>query len=490
VVLWDRAALGLKLPEAVPVAVVAVRQVSDTKLEQQDEQLGADAQSATRWLHGNLIVPEQCGGGFFCSVDAFGMFHNSTGTSALAAYLVVMEEGRKAASKWLKLVRKSERVLPPRSMAGRNLFFPGCEDFRKNLSILSWPVAPSSDEHFRISQGELWKGTIDLKSLYSETTTKNFDQVYWCSKDGLDLTPVGKGPFLVKVTSQACYGLLTGGQGFLYQINTYKKEWPKGKVDRVLRLLKDSLYAVYVPLDGSGIVQIMPDLRQAAYQQLRPSAQLLTTAWDAFSAMVMDVLIPLAEDNVIHVDIRPGFEWTANVLFHPKEPKMLLVDADSLVLFDVWKVLSKQVKGSKLITAKPGSDIPKSALEFVLWQVIYVAETWMSRTRSHDASILPIFVSHKTDRVTSLLAGRSSCNRSTIVAGLARYSHEIAGAAGADLAQAALRVAETPAAASSSGRLPEEADAAAAAAAAAAVTAEATQQSGTATRSKRRLPET
>jgi hypothetical protein len=182
-------------------------------------------------------------------------------------------------------------------------------------------------------------------------------------------------------------------------------------------------------------------------------------------------------------------EWEI-FLFHPKKPKMLLVDADSLVLFDVWKVLSTQVKGSKLITANPGSYRPKSALEFVLWQVIYVAETWISRTRSHDASILPIFVSHKTDRVTSLLAGRSSCNRSTIVAGLARYSHEIAGAAGADLAQAALRVAETPAAASSSGRLPEEADAAAAAAAAAAVTAEATQQSGTATRSKRRLPET
>jgi hypothetical protein len=250
-------------------------------------------------------------------------------------------------------------------------------------------------------------------------------------------------------------------------------DWiPRRLPTRILRLLKDTLYAVYVPFDGSGIVQIMPDLQQAEYQQLSPSAQLLTTAWDAFSVLVKKVLIPLAENDVIHVDIRPGFEWTANLLFHPKDFKMLLIDADSLVLFEVWKELSKQVKGSKLITALPGSGKPKSALEFVLWQVIYVAETWMSQTRSHAASTRRIFVSHKTDRVTSLLAGRSSRSRSTIVAGLEQYSREIAG--------------ETPSAALSSGRLPEEADAAAAPA----VTAEATQQSGTATRSKRRLPDT
>jgi hypothetical protein len=425
------------------------------------------------------------------------MFHNSTGVSALAAYFDVMEEGQKAAIEWLELVRESRQVLLPQSMAGRNLYFPGCNDISTTLSILSCPVAPSLDHHFRISQGELWKGTIDLKSLYNETTTKNLDQVYWCSKDGLD-PPGVKFPILVKVTSQSCYGLLTGGQGFLYQINTYEKEWPNGKVDRVLRLLKDSLYAVYVPLDGSGIVQIMPDLRLAGYQQLRPSAQLLTKVWEAFSVMVKKVLTPLAEDDVIHVDIRPGFEWTANLLFHPNKFKMLLIDADSLVLFRVWKVLSKQVKGLKLITALPGSDDPQTALEFVLWQVIYVGETWMSRTQSHEASILPIFGSQKSDRVTSLLAGRSFCNHATIAAGLERYRQEIARAADADLVPAAVSVAETPPAVAASGRLPEWADAAAfappagaaAAAAAAAVSAEVTQQIGTATRIKRRLPDT
>jgi hypothetical protein len=192
------------------------------------------------------------------------------------------------------------------------------------------------------------------------------------------------------------------------------------------------------------------DLRQTEYQQLRPFAPFLTTPWDAFSVLVM--------------------------MFGP----MLLVDADSLVLFRARKELSPRVKGSKLITALPGSGDPRSALEFVLRQLIYMAETWMSRTRSPEASILPIFGARKSDRVTSLLAGRPPCNRATIVAALERYGQEIARAAEADLVPAALRVAESPAAAASV-RLPEGAGAGAfalATAAAAAVTAEASQQSG------------
>jgi hypothetical protein len=488
-VLWDRAALGLKLPKSLPVAVVAVRRVSDPNvLEVQAEgELGTLPQNATRWLHGNLLIPEKCGGRFYCNVDAFGMFHNSAGASALAAYLVVMSRGLKAASKWLKLVRESGRVLPPRSMTGRTLFFPGCEDILTKLSILSWPVTPSSDDHFQISQGELWKGKLDLKSLYGETMTKPSDPVYWCCDDAHDLPPEEAGTVLVKVTSESCYGLVTGGQGFLYQINNYKKDRAPEVVRRVFRLLKDSLYAVYVPATGSGVVQIMPDLRQAEYQQLRPSAQLLSAeawiaAWDAFRALVVDVLIPLAEYDIIHVDIRPGFEWTANLLYRPTDSKMRLIDADSLARFDDWLKLSQNVKGSKLITARPGPDDPQSSLEFVLWQVIYVAETWISRTSSHAASILPIFVSHKTDRVNSLLAGRSSYDRASIVAGLDRYGQEIAGVA-ADLAQAARSAAEASAAASSV--LP---GAAGAAAPVPAVTADTTQQAGMTMRSKRSRP--
>jgi hypothetical protein len=191
------------------------------------------------------------------------------------------------------------------------------------------------------------------------------------------------------------------------------------------------------------------DLRQTEHQQLRPFAPFLTTALDAFSVLVM--------------------------MFGP----MLLVDADSLVLLRARKELSPRVKGSKLITALPGSGDPQSALEFVLRQLIYMAETWMSRARSHEASILPIFGARKSDRVTSLLAGRPPCNRATIVAALERYGQEIARAAEADLVPAALRVAESPAAAAS-GRLPEGAGAGAfaLATAAAAVTAEASQQSG------------
>jgi hypothetical protein len=397
--------------------------------------------------------------------------------AAAAAAAAVKEEGGSAGD------AASGQLPPPRSMTGRTLCFPGCDEGSlKTFSILSWPVAPSSDGHFQISQGELWKGTLDLKPLYIETTTKHSDQVYWCCDvDGKDL-PDGERSVLIKVTSNPCYGLLTNGQGFLYQIKPYKKGWPPELIRRIFHLLKDSLYAVYVPVYGSGIVQIMPDLRESGYQQLCPSARFHTredwiAAWAAFMALVSEVLLPLAEEDVVHVDIRPGFDVTANILHCQENSKMILIDVDSLVEFDKWMELSRSVVGSNLITAKPGPDDPQSSLEYVLWQVIYVAETWISRTFSHAAS--------KEEVKSRLARSPTSYDRASIDAELDRYGQEIARVA-ADLAQAARSAAEASAEAPSS-LFPGAAGAAAPPVPA--VTADTNQPVRMTTRSKRGRPE-
>jgi hypothetical protein len=472
VVLWDRAGLGLDLPESLPVAVVAVRRVSNPKvlLVQKEIELGALPRNATRWLHGNLLIPEQCGGLFSYNVDAFGMFAESTGASALAAYLDVMAEGLRAAVRWLKLVEGLGCMPPARSMTGRTLCFPGQgddddDDVLTTFTHVSSPVAPSSDAHFRISQGELFQWTLDLKALYRDTRTKRSDPVYWCSDDGHDL-PDQTSTVLVKVTSKACYGLVTDGQGFLYQMRAYKKGRNPEVVRQVFHLLKDSLYAVYVPFEGAGTVQIMPDLRRAMYQKLRPSgqwhtAEAWTAAWTAVKNLVRDVLIPLAEADLIHVDLRPGFDATANILYCQSTSKMVLIDVDSLVTFDAWQKLCSRPVGSNLISARLNSVYPKSPLEYVLWQAICLAETWISGTTHNDVQVRPI-IDSKRDHVDSLLAksSLSLCDRAVIEGELKRYDKYFGGVGAADRAASSVRATEASVATASSSRLPRQAGAA------------------------------
>ena len=74
-VLWGRAALGLRLPSRLPFAVVAGKRFNAKKLS------SSPPKDTLRWFHGHLIVPHECGGRFFFSVDGFGAFDERTSGS-------------------------------------------------------------------------------------------------------------------------------------------------------------------------------------------------------------------------------------------------------------------------------------------------------------------------------------------------------------------------------------------------------------------------
>jgi hypothetical protein len=159
-------------------------------------------------------------------------------------------------------------------------------------------------------------------------------------------------------------------------------------VAELLDLLKDSLHAVYVPNEGAGLVQILPDLRREGYRDLRPEEQLLSLeqwkdAWDAFVDVVKFTLIPLANHWVVHVDLRPGHDRTANLLFRGgPAKKMVIIDLDSLVDFSEWRSLNHRLKHDDGLPCISDIASIKKPLEFVYWQVAAVAYSWINKKTS------------------------------------------------------------------------------------------------------------
>jgi hypothetical protein len=146
---------------------------------------------------------------------------------------------------------------------------------------------------------------------------------------------------LVKVSSLSCFGLLTGTQGFLWVM---EKNFSK----KIQKALAPSLCAVYQA--ENGLVQVLPDLRIEKYGPLKPKCLkkngYWTAMWDGFCDLVEATLLPLAGKGIVHPDIRPGFDLTANILVktQPKPPTvtMRLIDLDSLISFKSWKGYRRQ----------------------------------------------------------------------------------------------------------------------------------------------------
>ena len=87
----------------------------------------------------------------------------------------------------------------------------------------------------------------------------------------------------------------------------------------------------------STFISVMHDLRKDAsgpFLELRPIAfkDEIQSLWQAFSVLVKNILIPMAKCNVIHADIRVGWEQTYNIMYRKTESKLelRLIDYESL----------------------------------------------------------------------------------------------------------------------------------------------------------------
>jgi hypothetical protein len=181
-----RVGLGLDLPRKIPFAVVAGK-CSD--------KVPADAM---HWLHGNVVTPEECGGRFDYTVDAFEGFNERSGRHALAAYLDVMLSGLRAGEEWL--ANRNHLLLPPKPLSGRAVKF-GSVPLTVSLKYSPLDVTKDAkgqlvqslprrrrDPAVEASQGEIFEGTCDLSKLRVDAPGSVF--VRWSRDESAEAVPV------------------------------------------------------------------------------------------------------------------------------------------------------------------------------------------------------------------------------------------------------------------------------------------------------------
>lgn len=178
---------------------------------------GSKARKESNWVHGNLVVPKVCGFPYAFSVDACGtLVETEKGNfSSLAAYLHVMTHGLKLACEWLDRLEKASaeagqplRKTPaPLRMSGLSLHFGTEKPMTKDgtteapLVLVATPVSKYGVGGLRISQGELFKASVNLYRLLSSVSVP--EGVFWCRD-----TYAGKETsVLVKVSSTSCFNL-------------------------------------------------------------------------------------------------------------------------------------------------------------------------------------------------------------------------------------------------------------------------------------------
>jgi hypothetical protein len=411
--LRGRAMLGLWLPVEVPFAVVTGKR-----------HRAKPRKEPTCWTHGNLCPPEECGGEYAFNVDAFGTFHDHSGQEAVTAYLDVLASGLVAAEIWLGQCADRSRLLTPSPMSGRSLMFgsqalDGVRFVASPLTRKSRGASSSGGGRLKISQGELFRGAIDLALLRKDVPDGN--QVMWYSDAA---KAQGVADVLIKVSSDPCYGRVVGDEGLLQRSYEFKRFRESIAATTIPQCLAPSLYGVFVP-SFAGLVQIMPDLTKSGFERLRPRS--LTEAgeskmfWCSFRQFLEGVLLPLADAGVIHPDIRPGYDATSNLLYSKDTGEIRMIDLDSLVFLHNYK--SNFNQDTRIISVHrsfyPYQREISTATDFLFGQVVVITESWFKEVADRDADANELF-RHSDLGVEWLKDESIKCDGDFIVATLDR----------------------------------------------------------------------
>jgi hypothetical protein len=415
------AALGGPLPERIPFAVVSGK----------TNNTSGGLRKESNWVHGNVVVPEACGFRYAFNVDAYGNLVDSAhgSFSSVAAYLHVITHGLTLASEWIKQASEAMpplRKLPaPHWMSGLSIHFGTDKPLTKDgtneaqLVLVATPVSKYGVSGLRISQGELFMTTVNLHKLRSSVSGP--EAVFWC-RDTYDDEETS---VLVKVFSRSCFNLLVPPES-AYLYGREERHW-KTDVD-IRRVLSKSLYGFYVTLGKYGLVQLLPNLVEQGYGVLCPKDWLFedtwSALWDAFAQLVTGTLLPLARYDILHTDLRAGYDVTSNVLYNPVEASMRMIDLDSLCDFrSLCGMISTRDKRNFNPRYLPAS-MRDSALGFLLGQVMCASAAWLGGIRDADVSATDIIA--EAAKSIDDVKGAATVDDALIAKVLAHYRREIA----------------------------------------------------------------
>jgi hypothetical protein len=284
--------------------------------------------------------------------------------------------------------------------------------------------APSSEGQLKISQGELFRGEIDLAQLRIDVPDDRRTRWYSDASAAQGVTRV-----LIKVSSDQCYGRLVGDEGLLHRAYEYK-HCEESIAATIPRCLAPSLHGVFVPC-CSGLVQIMPDLTELGFEPFRPRS--LTEAgkakdmWCSFRQFVEFVLLPLADIGVIHPDLRPGYGSTSNLLYNKNTGEIRMIDLDTLVSEHNYK---RDYNSDKRIISFHRRFYPhhreiSSAMDFLFGQVVVITESWLKKVPDSELAARELFTG--SDLAVEWLKDESiKCDGDFIVATLDRIGQRFA----------------------------------------------------------------
>jgi hypothetical protein len=324
-----------------------------------------------RWVSGRLEIPEACGDCFYYCVEDFGHFHNDTDEeedesvkNALAVYLNTILFGLIEAVKVHNdLVENRMRPAVPASgqclMIGEALL---------DLQFCASPIPganpleiSSEDDSWIISQGELFGGKLNVSEtlLRSNSERTDFFAETFSESKEVDV--------IAKVSSLTVHNVLIDPNKALRALERLKMQ------GKTIKEIGTVLFSV-IEMEA-GLVTIMADLSKQGYRTLKPKEQQdkLALLWAGFADPVENVLLPMAENGIIHPDIRPGFDVTSNILCKLEDNDtravIKLIDYESLILFKKW-----------IAPSHDGRYIARSsslnATMFVWWQSICLAYAW------------------------------------------------------------------------------------------------------------------
>jgi hypothetical protein len=373
----------------------------------------------------HIQIPQHFGTTFTCSIDRVVTFNGTTGLfkdeqsidketrdkRAIAIYIKTMRFGLEKAYAVVRNCREVVNSVPPVSLCCSNLL-----NVDTNAHLIASPIPREKHQlkpGIKINQGEFFQVTKPTKSMFSSLVG-----LRWFVADDLDHYPLTE-DYLVKVSCAAVHNIYVPPDecnraltNLLYDGNTNLKT----KISQVL--------LGYCHIGSSkSIISIMRDLRKGdkVFKMLEHKHMCVKSKvsklWDGFCDLVNSLLLPMADLNVVHLDIRSDNEFTHNILVHEDETKMelCLIDFDSVVLSSAANFVARN---SAAIWFNQlgfnGKEV--TAYQYLFWQVLWIAYRWHPFPESNNITTAQDFVSFllKDDKFVEFKVWLGSKNTETL----------------------------------------------------------------------------
>jgi hypothetical protein len=353
-------------------------------------------------LEAHVQIPQYFGMEFKYSIDRIISFNGTSGLfkseiisdkesrdkRAIAIYIKTMRIGLENAIV-VMMNRHRKEVVPLVSLCCRNLL-----NEVTDAQLIASPI--SREEHqytsdLKVSQGELFQLSCPTKGLFSRLVG-----LRWFVGSKYEEGHLTN-DCIVKVSCAAVHNFYV----------------PPGKCNDALTALyiecitnsdlKTTISKVLLGFcfhdNSMTLASIMKDLQTGdkpftiLEHQKFQIEQKLSQLWDAFCELVNSLLLPMADVNVVHLDIRSTHQFTYNILVSEMQQKyevqenkvklqentieLCLIDFESLALSTAAAKVDEEGQNNAICMNMLGTN-KESAYHFLFWQILWIAYRWMS----------------------------------------------------------------------------------------------------------------